>query len=93
MVRVAGSIPATGTIPNNLIIGRNKKEIIMDQASQLKVIAAGFSIIRTDDQPSPRIKIKDKTHTEWATLRKFATKAERDREFKQLMQLSTIIND
>lgn len=65
----------------------------MDQASQLKVIAAGFSIIRSDDQPSPRIKIKDKEHHEWSTLRKFETKAARDREFKQLTQLQMVITD
>lgn len=65
----------------------------MDQASQLKVIAAGFTIIRTDDQPSPRIKVKNKEHSEWATLKKFETKAARDREYKELMKLSTIIND
>lgn len=65
----------------------------MDQASQSKVIKAGFTILRTDDQPSPRIKIKDKDHPEWATLRKFETKAARDREFKSLLQLSTVIND
>lgn len=65
----------------------------MDQASQSKVIAAGFTIIRTDDQPSPRIKVKDKDHHEWSTLRKFETKAARDREYKTLLELSTVIND
>lgn len=65
----------------------------MDQASQLKVIAAGFTILRTDDQPSPRIKVKDKDHHEWSTLRKFETKAARDREYKELLKLQTVIND
>ncbi len=65
----------------------------MDQQSQLKVIAAGFSIIRTDDQPSPRIKIKDNEHHEWSTLRKFESKAARDREFKSLLNSEYIIND
>ena len=65
----------------------------MDQASHLKVIAAGFTIIRTDDQPSPRIKMKNKEHHDWCTLRKFDTKAARDREYKELLTIKTIIND
>jgi len=65
----------------------------MDQSSQLKVIAAGFQIIRADDQPSPRIKYKDKDHNEWTTLQKFETKAARDRQFKELLKVSIIIND
>ncbi len=77
-------------MPNNR---EKSKAKIMDQESQLKVIAAGFHIVRTDDQPNSRIKIKDKSHPEWATLRKFETKAARDREYKELMQLSTFISD
>ncbi|OFX62681.1 MAG: hypothetical protein A2066_18785 [Bacteroidetes bacterium GWB2_41_8] len=65
----------------------------MDQSSHLKVIAAGFTIIRTDDQPSPRIKVKDSSRHEWSTLRKFETKAARDREYKELLKLSMVIND
>lgn len=30
----------------------------MNQSSQNKVMSAGFKIIRADDYPSPRIKIK-----------------------------------
>ncbi|MDR1984102.1 MAG: hypothetical protein LBQ28_04695 [Prevotellaceae bacterium] len=59
----------------------------MDVNSQKKVIAAGFTIIRCDDYPTPRIKIKNKIHQEWATMQKFETKAERDRLFKTLLEL------
>lgn len=66
----------------------------MDQKSQLKVIRAGFRIIRTDDQPSPRIKVKDKTSNEWHTLEKdFKSKAERDRRFNDLLVSNIIISD
>jgi hypothetical protein len=66
----------------------------MDQKSQLKVIKAGFRIIRTDDQPSPRIKVKDKTSNEWHTLEKdFASKAARDRRFNELLVSNIIIQD
>lgn len=65
----------------------------MDKQSQLKVIAAGFTIIRSDDQPNTRIKHLNKDHHEWATLEKFETKAARDRRFKELMEISLIISD
>jgi hypothetical protein len=66
----------------------------MDQKSQLKVIKAGFHILRCDDQPSPRIKVKDKNHTEWSTLEKdFASKAARDRRFEELLVSNIYISD
>jgi hypothetical protein len=64
----------------------------MDKHSQAKVIAAGFTIIRADDQPSPRIKMKGKSH-EWVTLEKFETKAARDRRFTELLQDDNVISD
>jgi len=64
----------------------------MDKHSQSKVIAAGFAIIRADDQPSPRIKIKGKSH-EWMTLEKFETKAARDRRFAELLEDENVISD
>ena len=54
---------------------------------------AGFMLIRKDDQPQPRIKYKQFGFPEWRTLEKFATKAERDRRFKQLLKNSNIIED
>lgn len=65
----------------------------MDQNSQLKVINAGFKILRCDDQPSPRIKVKDGQSNEWRTLEKFPTKAERDRQFKMLLIDENTIQD
>ncbi|HAQ21138.1 MAG TPA: hypothetical protein DCR40_18175 [Prolixibacteraceae bacterium] len=65
----------------------------MDQASQVKVINAGFTILRCDDQPTSRIKFKGKDNHEWRTLEKFETKAARDRAFKNFMEMSFTIND
>jgi hypothetical protein len=65
----------------------------MDQLSQVKVINAGFIIIRRDDSPSPRIKVKNKDHHEWVTLEKFETKAARDRAYDALLELNCYIND
>jgi len=65
----------------------------MDTNSQMKVMAAGFRIIRTDDQPSPRIKVKENGNYEWRTLEKFETKAARDRRFIELLKDGKIIQD
>lgn len=65
----------------------------MDTNSQMKVMAAGFRIIRTDDQPNPRIKVKENGNYEWRTLEKFETKAARDRRFKELLKDEKVIND
>jgi len=65
----------------------------MDQASQTKVMAAGFRILRTDDTISPRIKVKIGGAREWHTLEKFETKAARDRRFKELLENDKTIQD
>jgi len=65
----------------------------MDLNSQNKVLKAGFTIIRKDDQPQPRIKCKQFEFSEWRTLEKFDTKAARDRRFKDLLHDSNIIED
>jgi hypothetical protein len=65
----------------------------MDANSQQKVIAAGFQIIREDDCPAVRIKVKNKEHREWATLEKFQSKAARDRRMKELLNDEMIISD
>lgn len=66
----------------------------MDVNSQRKVINAGFKIIRCDDQPSPRIKVKDGQGSEWRTLEKdFPSKAARDRKFKALLLDENVIQD
>ena len=58
----------------------------MNQQSQIKVINAGFTILRTDDHPTPRIKHKGKGGHEWSTFEKFNTKAARDRRMNELLE-------
>jgi len=65
----------------------------MDSRSQQKVITFGFTIIRRDDQPSPRIKYKGTGVCEWKTLEKFETKAARDRRFNELAEDPYFITD
>ena len=66
----------------------------MNVRDQKKVIKAGFILIRPDDQPSPRIKVKDGKSSEWRTLNKsFETKAARDRELNRLLKLDLVIQD
>ena len=56
-------------------------------------MTAGFKIIRQDDSPSPRIKIKENGAYEWKTLEKFESKAARDRAFDKLLEDKKIIAD
>ena len=66
----------------------------MDATSQEKVIAMGFRVIRKDDYPQPRIKVKtNEQGSDWRTLEKFETKAARDRAFKELLKDSMTISD
>ena len=65
----------------------------MNKRSQLKVIAAGFTTIRSEDQPSVRIKYINQAHHDWKTLEKFETKAARDRRLKNLLELQLNIED
>lgn len=65
----------------------------MEGKSQKKVMAAGFKIIRTDDQPSIRIKFKEDGSYEWHTLKTFETKASRERYFVKLLEDDNIIAD
>lgn len=65
----------------------------MNISDQNKVKAAGFTIIRKDDHPVPRIKFSTGTNGGWATLEKYKTKAERDRAFQSLLDQKYIISD
>lgn len=66
----------------------------MDGDSRIKVMKAGFQIIRADDQPNPRIKVLVDYCGNWKTLEgDFKSKAERDRRFKELMKESNILTD
>ncbi|MHC1773785.1 MAG: hypothetical protein AB9834_00090 [Lentimicrobium sp.] len=75
----------SGSLSNQVDVSLNQSKT-MDQTSQMKVMKAGFRILRIDDQPSPRIKVKESGNYEWRTLDKFETKAARDRRFKELIQ-------
>lgn len=65
----------------------------MDRKSQDKVLRAGFTIIRKDDQPTPRIKARLEGGKDYKTLQKFETKAARDRAFAELLKDETVISD
>jgi hypothetical protein len=65
----------------------------MDQTSQIKVMDAGFTIFRCDDQPTPRIKFKSQVSHEWRTHEKYETKAARNRAFDSLMKMTFAISD
>lgn len=65
----------------------------MDQTSILKIIKAGFIIIRKDDYPNIRIKYMDNNCKNWSTLNQFKSKAARDREFTELMKLEKFISE
>lgn len=63
----------------------------MDRKDQDKVLEGGFTIIRKDDYPTPRI--KQRTPRDWTTYGKYGTKAERDRVFARLLKDSKTISD
>lgn len=65
----------------------------MDINSQNKVKRAGFTIIRRDDYPTPRIKVSTGVNGGWATYKKYETKAERDRAFTLLLKDDKTISD
>jgi hypothetical protein len=65
----------------------------MNATDQRKLVRAGYILVRPDDHPSPRIKVKDKQSLEWRTMKKFETKAARDREMKRLSELDIVIQD
>lgn len=65
----------------------------MNLRDQEKLFKAGFTLVRSDDQPTPRIKVKDGKSSEWRTLKSFPTKAARNRELADLVKLSTVIED
>ncbi len=65
----------------------------MDRKSQDKVLKAGFMIIRKDDYPQPRIKVRGTKGSDYRTYAKFKTKAERDREFDLLLKDEKVISD
>lgn len=68
----------------------------MDANSRLKLLDAGWTILRRDDTPNIRIKVFNRgaaLNAEWRTLQTFPTKAARDRRFKELLKDSKTIDD
>lgn len=65
----------------------------MDRKSQDKVLKAGFTIIRKDDYPSPRIKARQMGGKDYRTYEKYETKAARDRAFDKLLGNDNVISD
>ncbi len=66
----------------------------MNSTDQQKLIIAGYTLLRRDDTPAPRIKIRSALNFEWQTFEKnFASKAARDRRMNELLKLSTTIED
>lgn len=66
----------------------------MNSTDQKKLIIAGYTLVRRDDTPTPRIKIRSALTFEWQTLEKdFPSKAARDRRMGELLQSSTTIED
>lgn len=64
----------------------------MTARDRTKLCAAGYLIIRADNQPSPRIKkfVHDST---WVTIESFPTKAARDRTMTTMLMQAYIIED
>jgi hypothetical protein len=63
----------------------------MTARDQQKLIREGFILIRSENNPSPRIKMKFGSSSEWRTMKKFETKAARDREMKMLLIMYLVI--
>ena len=59
----------------------------------IKLMNAGYTFIRPDNQPNVRIKFRKKGSGDWKTLEKFETKAARDRRVKELLNLEEFIMD
>lgn len=74
----------------------------MTRADKIKLLRAGFRIIRADDQPKPRIK-EFRAHVvdgenfvsdgDYYTLERFDTKAARDRAMRELLMDEKTVED
>lgn len=83
----------TGSMKKRCFVKKWRKSRKMRIDDQVKLINAGFHIIRKDDYPSPRIKMCTGINGGWKTYKKFETKAERDRTFTLLLKDDKIIVD
>lgn len=65
----------------------------MTAKDQLKVIRAGFTIIRADEH-NLQLKYKDKNNLNWKILRSdFSSKAALNREKKEFLKMNLFIED
>lgn len=58
----------------------------MHSKDRCKLIANGFTLLRSDDNPMPRIKVDRSGNGSWATWKKFETKTARDKEIKRILE-------
>jgi len=65
----------------------------MTQSDQIKVINAGFTIIRADEH-NLLIKMRNKDHLRWVVLHNgFKSKAALKRKMDELLKLNLVIED
>ena len=65
----------------------------MTAKDQLKLLIAGFIIIRKD-KPAMKIKYKSREHPEWRTLSgEYTSKASLQKEMDRLLKSSDIVED
>ena len=66
----------------------------MNNTDHQKLIKAGYTLLRKDDQPTIRIKVKSAITLEWQTFETgFASKAARDRRMAELLKSTTTLED
>ena len=66
----------------------------MNTKDQHKLLKAGYTILRTSDHPTVRIKIKNPLTEEWETLEYgFKSKAGRDRRMNEFLESPTVLED
>lgn len=66
----------------------------MNQTDQKKIIDAGFTILRRQDNPKPIIKIKTSLNPySWLKGESFETKAARDRAMNELLKRDKCVED
>lgn len=65
----------------------------MDRSSRLKVISAGFIVLRKDDQPTFRIKCQRVGSHNWETWQNFPSPEIRDKRLIELLREPNFIED
>ncbi|WP_353124072.1 hypothetical protein [Dysgonomonas capnocytophagoides] len=66
----------------------------MNQTDQKKILDAGFTILRRQDNPKPIIKIKTSVKPySWLKGEEFETKSARDRAMNELLKRDKCVED